>query len=125
MRRVIYALAVVAACGGKAVIDDPLGAGGAGAGNAVDDDGSPLCFTPDPVGDTFVCDESSSAGSGAPLECVTTLCDEDANLWTSKCVGDACECIFNFEQRCICSINEPGNTFCQGLPSCCPSPFPP
>ena len=123
MRRVLIALAI-AACGGKAVID-PVGTGGGGGTAPDDDDGSPICFTPDPVGEAFVCDGTSGAGAGAPLECFTTLCDSDANLWTSRCKGDSCECIFNGEQRCICSINEPGNTFCAGLPSCCPEPFPP
>ena len=125
MRRLLFALALLTACGGKAVIDDPAGGGGAGAGFTDDDGGSPICATPDPVGALFVCDESSSVGSGGPFECSTTVCDDQANLWTSKCKGDVCECIHNFNQRCICKINEPGNTFCAGIPSCCPAPFPP
>lgn|SRR5690606_19368353 len=126
MRRKVLLLAAIAACGGKAVIDEPLGSGGLGPGGGPpDDDGSPLCFTPAPVGEVSVCDGTSGAGAGAPLECSTTVCDSQANLWTSKCKGDTCECIFNFDQACFCTINEPGNTFCAGIPSCCPAPFPP
>lgn len=121
MRLGLAALIVIAACGGKAVID-PVGGGGSGA-SPEDDDGSPICFTPDPTGETFICDEGGSTGPDG-ASCFITLCDEDANLWTSECEGDSCQCYFNFDLRCTCTINEPGQTFCGTMPSCCPAPFP-
>jgi len=106
---------VLLACGGKATVDEPLGAGGQGG-----DDSYPLCVTPEPNGPLTVCGSSASSGS-----CSTIVCDADGKGWESSCAGQACSCNYNYhEVQCSCSISY--GTFCDGVtPSCCPAPFPP
>lgn len=112
------------ACGGKAVIDGPTsgsgGAGGSGS-NSSTSSVSPLCQTPEPVGELLGCSSAQSAGSGT-FTCTTALCDDNGNLWQSECSGDTCTCLFNLEVECTCFIDN--GTFCEGIPSCCPEPFP-
>jgi len=118
--------AVVCACGGKAVVDEVIaGSGGSGTTSSGNQGGNPLCATPEPTGDLVVCGGSSSGGAGAPIECVSALCDQAANRWESDCSPTGCRCYFNFELKCTCT-HEGSGTLCTGsAPACCPPPFPP
>jgi hypothetical protein len=111
------------ACGGKAVVDEPLGAGGSGTTSSVTSTGSGvLCTTPEPVGALNSCG-TSAVTTGGGNSCISTLCDSDGNRWESDCEGNTCVCSFNDKTRCTCFIE--GATLCTGtVPSCCPAPFP-
>ena len=128
MKRVTLTFALLAfwACGGKAVIDEPLGAGGASSNTTTTGNptgASPLCATPDPVGVQTMCGGSAAVGTGGGVACLSAVCDEDGNMWESSCEGNACVCSYNFDVRCTCIIDN--GSFCSsGIPSCCPAPFP-
>ena len=116
------AVATILGCGGKAVVDGGGAAGGSSDSGGGEGNRSPVCFTPDPVGEVLDC--GGTSGSGSPPSCETSICDQDGNRWVSRCSGQGCECRFNGNLRCTCSLDGPG-AFCSGnTPSCCPDPFP-
>jgi hypothetical protein len=115
----LFGASVVAACGGRAVLEDDLGVGGAGA-SATTGVGDPLCVTPSPVGDLFEC---GTTGAGAPGECSTSDCDAEGTSWAQTCTAESCVCTFNGATKCICVANQPGGDFCGGTPKCCPAPW--
>ncbi len=115
------------ACGGKAIVDEAIaGSGGASSSSSTSGNqgGSPLCATPAPVGNLDFCGGSSSGGAGAPIECVSYLCDQADNEWGSECSSTGCRCYYNGQLTCTCT-NEGSGTLCTGsTPACCPEPFP-
>ncbi|MSP26456.1 MAG: hypothetical protein EXR75_15155 [Myxococcales bacterium] len=152
IRSISVAAAVIAflaiACGGKAIVDDPLGAGGGGGSSG--GNGSKLCAVAAPVGSLTDCDGStestgsvtvstgsdtvsstggavtstggdtvSSTGGGA--SCISSQCDAAGNNYTSDCTDQGCRCNYNGELACICVFD--GAATCSQLGSCCPSPF--
>ncbi len=120
---VLTASGLVWACGGKAVVDEMIaGSGGASSSGSVG--GSPVCATPAPVGALESCGGSSSGGAGAPISCVSILCDQADNEWESECTPTGCRCYYNSILQCSCT-HEGSGTLCTGsAPACCPAPFP-
>ncbi|APR87416.1 hypothetical protein A7982_12765 [Minicystis rosea] len=110
------ALAVVmAACGGKVVVD--VGTGGtttsSGDGGGI---GGASCFNP-PDPDSL----SFCGGSGGPGQCENDFCDAKGNVWAASCKSKTCQCLFNNSVVCTCALNGDGD-FCLGTPHCCPLP---
>jgi hypothetical protein len=93
-----------------ATLDGQDGAGGEGE--------SPLCSTPAPVGSLVDCSTGVTVGGSA---CDSSRCDDGGNIWTSRCDGSGCRCLFNEQLRCSCVLD---GQACGSTPSCCPSPFP-
>ena len=107
------------ACGGKAFIDDPLGAGGSGGGMATTStNGGVICNTPMPSGQAILCASAASGGS-----CAAAACDDKGNTWEAQCQKDSCVCRFNGKVECTCAIDGPVSA-CAGAKGCCPKPFP-
>ncbi|MEZ4438006.1 MAG: hypothetical protein R3B72_02900 [Polyangiaceae bacterium] len=121
---ILAAMAAAAAtCGGTAIIDGPLGTGGAGGSSQGGEDGSPVCVTSDPVGEVFECGFGTTGSGMGP--CERRICDIDGNEWRSSCEDQGCVCFYNGSVKCSCALQGEG-TFCDGVrPSCCPEPFPP
>jgi hypothetical protein len=120
--------ALLWACGGMAVVDEVTAGPSSGTGGASSSSGSvggsPICATPDPVGDLEFCGGSSSGGAGSPISCTTFLCDDGGNEWESACSTTGCRCNYNGILKCSC-VNQQGAPICAGsAPSCCPAPFP-
>lgn len=115
---VLTAGLLVAACGGKAVIDDPIGGGGAGGDSST---GSvSFCQTAAPVGTVRDCGGSAAVTSGGDIVCERAVCDDGGNTWTASCTGNGCACLFNGVVACTCSVE--GADACSK--PCCPAPFP-
>lgn len=128
------ALTIGFACGGNVVVD-PDGAGGAGGAggitttvttsmNGVGGTGA-LCPVPVPPGPVVNCGGTVSTGSGAPIQCDTTWCDEtgENNIYSASCTAQACTCQYNFQTACSCAID--AGDICAGTAApCCPFPFP-
>lgn len=139
----LVAAAVIAACGGKAVIDPDTGVGGqgaapgtggvpgaggqpgvggqpsvGGAGLGTMGGSAPSCDTPVPVGSVENCTGTATSGTGS-FECASFACDNGGNTWTTSCNETGCTCSFNGQPVCSCGGGTPN---CQS--SCCPTPFP-
>jgi hypothetical protein len=119
----IAAMAVViAACGGKVVVDG-LGDNSGGASNLTT---STASGSPQKCGDVQIpapasllgCSASVGVG-GAGASCQTDLCDSAGNIYTSLCQGSTCACQFNGFTKCGCSISGVTN-FCTEASPCCP-----
>jgi hypothetical protein len=119
---VVAFLALVAACGGKVVInEEELGQGGDGGGSAsVSGSSGPsqVCPWPDPVGDVMFCGSAAAGG-----QCSTAYCDQNGNVYESDCSAMACQCKHNSVIKCTCALNELGN-ICDGTSQPCCSPIP-
>ncbi|MBW2454183.1 MAG: hypothetical protein JRI68_06720 [Deltaproteobacteria bacterium] len=118
---------MVWACGGKAIVDEMVaGSGGASSSSSStgNQGGSPICATPAPTGALEFCGGSSSGGAGAPIECVSFLCDQADNMWESECSTTGCRCYYNSQLMCSCTHQGSGSLCTGSAPACCPAPFP-
>jgi len=117
----LLGIALVAACGGKAVVD---GSGGNdGSGTSKSTGASPVCFTSEPSSELFECGFGTTGSGAGP--CERRVCDTAGNEWRSSCEDKGCVCFFNGSVKCSCVIQGDA-TLCDGVtPSCCPEPFPP
>jgi hypothetical protein len=121
---------LLAACGGKVVVDHGgLGLGGAGGistgsdvgGNtstAPSSTGDGSCFNPPDPAALHSCNASAGAG-GTTITCERAFCDGQGDTWTATCTPTTCQCALNTKVLCTCALDGPGN-ICGGTPSCCP-----
>jgi hypothetical protein len=121
------AIAALAGCGGKVIVDGfqqgEGGAGGQGTGDTGGQGSGPsglACgFTGD-VATLKFCGGTGSSGPGGPTVCGTSFCALNGDVLDSSCQGDSCICLVNGLTECSCALDEPGD-FCSGsMPSCCP-----
>jgi hypothetical protein len=113
---------VVAACGGKVVVDG-VGDNSGGASNQTT---STASGSPHTCGDVVIpspaslmgCSAAVGAGGGA-LGCQSDLCDGAGNTYSAVCSGSTCSCVFNGDTKCGCTT-EGVTDFCTQSPPCCP-----
>jgi hypothetical protein len=119
------AVGILAACGGKVVVDgSPSGTGGTlaatGGGSNLGTGGTTMlsgngggvsCFT---LPHTLA---QCSVTSGTP--CVITYCEDPEGVtWSAECQATACQCLRNGEEICTCALSGAGD-ICAGTPDCC------
>jgi hypothetical protein len=115
---------LLAACGGKVVVDVG-GAGGTNTGGAGpgpntsgpgQGGGSSSCLAPPDPATLMWC---GGTGSGPPPTCMVSYCDIQGNRYEADCEPTTCLCKLNDETVCTCALNGPGD-ICGGTPHCCP-----
>jgi hypothetical protein len=127
-RLVLLAATWLLSCGGDVVVDDSAaddtasnasGASGSSAATSGDPPPNPCFSVPEVAGavDPATCFSDGTA-------CSVTCNDGDNHGWKVSCFEQACQCIYDNEPICLCSVTGSAGTICGGnLPPCCPAPW--
>ena len=115
------ATAALAACGGDVVVDDSGDTGGGTSASSSTTSGTGSA----PSGCISVPEVESSVGqcTADPSTC-SISCVDGGHSWQVKCFEKACQCIWDNNVICLCSVAGSEGTICNGnLPPCCPEPW--
>lgn len=129
MFAVLAALATLAGCGGKVVLDGVEGSGGgsstssttttSGTSEGPKTYGKSCMLPPDPATLT-TCEGLNNLNlAGFQAACATAYCDPNGEIFTAECKGIHCVCVVGNQEACSCILNGKGD-FCNGTPHCCP-----
>jgi hypothetical protein len=128
------AIAALAGCGGKVIVDGfQRGEGGAGGQGTGDSGGQGsgdsggqgsgpsgvVCGFAGDVATLKVCGTLGSSGPGGPTICGTSFCALNGDVLDSICRENFCACLVNDVIECNCEFDGPGE-FCGATPPCCP-----
>lgn len=124
-RALLSVLLLCAGCGGKAVVDAPLGAGGdtaaaSGSGGSTAS-GDRACPTVDPPASPL----TGCTGTLGSDRCDET-CTYGSELYEVVCAGDFCTCYRNRAEVCTCVASDPcppQNQVDPLIEHCCPPPW--